>query len=166
MRKNDFVTAIFEEIKESLLAINSKLENGQSGNEKCKIVIPKEFKEFLYRSIDRSIRENVSRLDHLSQDQLRDLNQSVKELTKVQRKRRLIFRKLIFWQSTSAFLLIVGLVLFMHNRQLRDNDLKFRYIEACGGIDSRKLLELDTVFHAKRDEYVIKKIKERVGETK
>lgn len=173
MRKNDFITAIFEEIKESLLAIDGKLENGQSGNEKRKIVIPKEFIEFLNRSIDQSIRDNVSSLNHSSQDQTSDLNQkleglsqNVKELTKVQRKRRLIFRKLVVWQSISAFLLIIGLALFIHNKQLRDNDLKFRYIEACGGIDSEKLLKLDTLFHVKRDEYVIKKIKKRVGETK
>jgi hypothetical protein len=169
MRKNDFITAIFEEIKESLLVIDGKLENGQSGDEKRKIVIPKELIEFLNRSIDQSVRENALRLNHSSQDQFRDLNQkleglsqSVKELTIVQRMCRLIFRKLIVWQFLSVFLLIMGLVLFVNNRQLRDNDLKFRYIKACGGIDSKKLLKLDTVFHVNRDELVIEKMKNRL----
>jgi hypothetical protein len=166
MRKNDFITAIFEEIKESLHAIDGKLENGQSGNEKRKIVIPKEFIEYLNRSIDQSIRDNVSSLNHSSQDQTSDLNQkleglsqNVKELTKVQRKRRLLFRKLVVWQSIFAILLIVGLVLFVNSRQLRDNDLKFRYIEACGGIDSKRLLKLDSLFHVNRDELAIEKIR-------
>ncbi|WP_282126372.1 hypothetical protein [Marinifilum flexuosum] len=169
MKKNDFVTAIFEEIKESLLAIDSKLENGQAGNDKHKIVIPKELVEFLNRSIDQSVSENISRLNLSSQDQFRDLNQklgglihSVKELTKVRRKRKLIFRKLVVWQSISALLLMIGLTLFIHNRQLSDNALKFRYIEACGGIDSKKLLKLDTVFHVNRDELVIEKMKNRL----
>lgn len=168
MRKNDFITAIFEEIKESLLVIDGKLENGQSGDEKRKIVIPKELVEFLNRSIDQSVRENISRLNLSSQDQFRDLNQklgglihSVKELTKVRRKRKLIFRKLVVWQSISALLLMIGLTLFIHNRQLSDNALKFRYIEACGGIDSKKLLKLDTVFHVNRDELVIEKMKNK-----
>lgn len=169
MRKNDFVTVIFEEIKESLLAIDSKLENGQAGNEKRKIVIPKEFIEFLNRSIDQSVREYISSLNHSSQDQFRDLNQklgglsqNVKELTKVQRKRRMLFRKLIAWQFITAFLLIIGSVLFVHNRQLRDNDLKFRYIQNREGINSMGLRQLDTVFHVKRDELVIEKMRNRL----
>lgn len=173
MRQNDFITAIFEEIKESLLVIKGKLENGQSENEKRKIVIPKELIEFLNRSIDRSIRENVSRLNHLSQDQFRDLNlkleglsQSVKELTKVQRKRRLLFRKLVVWQLLSAILLIVGLVLFVNSRKLRDNDLKFRYIQNQGGVNYRGLQKLDTIFHVYRDERLINKIEKSVVEKK
>jgi hypothetical protein len=169
MRKNDFITAIFEEIKESLIVINGKLENGQPEHEKRKIVIPKELIEFLNRSIDQSIRENVSRLNHSSQDQFRDLNQkleglsqNVKELTKVQRKRRLLFRKLIAWQSLSAFLLIAGLVLFLHNKQLKNNDLKYRYIEACRGVDSGSLLELDTLFNVNRGELVIEEMKNKL----
>lgn len=169
MRKNDFVSAIFEEIKESLIAIDGKLENGQLENEKRKIVIPKELIEFLNRSIDQSVRENVSRLNHSSPDQFRDLNQKleglsqrIEELTEIQRKRRLVFRKLIVWQSVSAFLLIVGLVLFVNNMQKRDNDLKFRYIEACRGIDSRSLLELDTLFNVNRDELVIEEMKNKL----
>ncbi len=36
--------------------------------------------------------------------------------------------------------------LYVNNKQLKDNDLKFRYIEACGGGDSEGLLVLESVF--------------------
>ena len=171
MKKNDFVTAIFEEIKESLLAINKKLDSGQEEKEKPKVIIPKEMIKFLYQSIDSSVSKHFSRIYDSNHRQfinfiqdLKSLERKIDELTEIQRKRKLIFRKLVVWQSVFAFLLIMGLVLFVSNRQLRDNDLKFRYIKACGGINSKRLLELDTLFHVNRDELVIEKMRNRLEE--
>ncbi|MFA9370453.1 MAG: hypothetical protein ACERIH_01985, partial [Labilibaculum antarcticum] len=72
------------------------------------------------------------------------------------------FRKLVVWQSVAAVLFLVGFGLFVNNRQLRDNDLKFKFIQAQGGINSNGLSYLDTVFHVNKNELVIEKIKEKV----
>lgn len=52
--------------------------------------------------------------------------------------------------------------LFINNRQLRGNDLKFKYIQNQAGINANGLLKLDTVFHVNRDEAMIERIQEIV----
>ncbi|MGQ1911189.1 hypothetical protein ACT3CE_15565 [Marinifilum sp. RC60d5] len=43
----------------------------------------------------------------------------------------------------------------MNNRQVSDNDLKFKYIQNQGGVTSRVLLKLDTIFNVNRIVYFI-----------
>jgi hypothetical protein len=169
MGKNDFVAAMFEEIKETMAAINKKLELEKPADKEPKRVIPKQFWEFVHESINKSVHEHISvseqsirkQLNQLTQD-TKDLEQSVTEMTGEYKKRRMIFRKLVVWQSITVILFLGGIGLFVNNRQMRDNDLKFKYIQSQGGINSKGLLKLDTVFNMKRDELRNEKIKKMV----
>ncbi|WP_145957589.1 hypothetical protein [Labilibaculum antarcticum] len=169
MKRNDFVPAMFEEIKETMAAINKKLQQEKPDEKEPQKEISRQLLEFIYQSIHKSVRENISvseqstrkQLNQLTQD-TKDLEQRITEMTGQYKKRRLIFRKLVVWQSVAAVLFLLGIGLFVNNRQLRDNDLKFKFIQAQGGINSNGLSYLDTVFHVNRNELVIEKIKKKV----
>ncbi len=53
MGKSDFVTAMFEEIKEAMAVINKKLELEKSVDKEQKKVIPRQFLEFVHESINQ-----------------------------------------------------------------------------------------------------------------
>ncbi|MFA9371477.1 MAG: hypothetical protein ACERIH_07175 [Labilibaculum antarcticum] len=173
MKKDDFVPAMFEEIKETMAAINKKLQQEKPDEKEHQKVISRQLLEFIYQSIHKSVRENISvseqstrkQLNQLTQD-TKDLEQRITEMTGQYKKRRLIFRKLVVWQSVAAVLFLVGIGLFVNNRQLRDNDLKFKYIQSCEGIDSKNLAKLDTIFHVNRDELKVERIREIVEKEK
>lgn len=171
MEKNDFVAEMFEEIKESMIAINKKLELEKPTEKESKKAIQKQFLEFVSQSIYKSIRENILVMDQSSKGQLSELklnserlDRSIKEMIKQYKTRRLIFQKLIVWQVISAFLAVIGVFLLVNNQQMRDSDLKFKYIQTCGGINTKDLSKLDTIFHVNRDEMIIEKMRERVNQ--
>ncbi len=169
MKKNDFVPAMFEEIKESLELIQKKIEEEKPAEREAQKMIPRQLLEFIYQSIDKSIQQKISLSDQSALKQFnqliqetKELEQRIKELSDQNKKRSLMFRKLVVWQSIAAVLFLGGIGLFVNNQQLKDNDLKFKYIQSQGGVDSKGLLKLDTVFHVNRNELVIEKIKEKV----
>ena len=173
MKKDDFVPAMFEEIKETMAAINKKLQQEKPDEKEPQKVISRQLLEFIYQSIHKSVRENISVAEQSTRKQLnqltqgtKDLEQRITEMTGQYKKRRLIFRKLIVWQSIAAVLLLLTIGLLINNRQLRDNDLKFKFIQAQGGINSNGLSYLDTVFHLNRNELVIEKVKVKVRQEK
>lgn len=171
MENNDFVAEMFEEIKESMLAINKKLELKRPIEKEPKKAIQRQFLEFVSQTISKSIRENILVMNQSSKGQLNELklnserlDRSIKEMIKQFKNRGLIFRKLIAWQVMSVFLAMIGIILFVNNQQMKDNDLKFKYIQTCGGINTKDLSKLDTIFHVNRDEMMINRIEKMVNE--
>nr|WP_320117458.1 hypothetical protein [uncultured Marinifilum sp.] len=169
MKRNDFVSAMFEEIKEKLVLIQEKIEQDKSAEKEAQKMIPRQLLEFIYQSIDKSIQQKFSLSDQSTTRQFnqltqetQELKQKIRELSEQNKKRKLMFRKLVVWQSIAAVLLLLTIGLFLNNRLLRDNDLKFKYIQNQGGINSRGLLKLDTIFNVNRDEKVIERIQEAV----
>ncbi|HEY5590180.1 MAG TPA: hypothetical protein VIK55_04100 [Paludibacter sp.] len=51
---------------------------------------------------------------------------------------------------------------FRRISQLKDNDLKYRYIKSTNGINSENLYKLENIFHYDRDKKLIKKIRQDV----
>lgn len=169
MKRNDFVSAMFEEIKEKLVLIQEKIEQDKSAEKEAQKMIPRQLLEFIYQSIDNSIQQKFSLSDQSTTRQFnqltqetQELKQKIRELSEQNKKRKLMFRKLVVWQSIAAVLLLLTIGLFLNNRLLRDNDLKFKYIQNQGGINSRGLFKLDTIFNVNRDEKVIERIQEAV----
>ncbi len=60
MKKDDFVPAMFEEIKEIMVAINKKLQQEKPDEKEPQKVIPRQLLEFIYQSIHKSVHENIS----------------------------------------------------------------------------------------------------------
>ena len=169
MKRNDFVSAMFEEIKEKLVLIQEKIEQDKSAEKEAQKMIPRQLLEFIYQSIDNSIQQKFSLSDQSTTRQFnqltqetQELKQKIRELSEQNKKRKLMCRKLVVWQSIAAVLLLLTIGLFLNNRLLRDNDLKFKYIQNQGGINSRGLFKLDTIFNVNRDEKVIERIQEAV----
>jgi hypothetical protein len=48
------------------------------------------------------------------------------------------------------------------NNQLKDNDLKYRYIKSISGISSENLFKLERIFKYPREEKKIREIQEKV----
>jgi hypothetical protein len=53
---------------------------------------------------------------------------------------------------------------FNRNGQLKDNDLKYRYIKSLNGINSENLYKLENIFHYDRDKKLMKGIRQNVEE--
>jgi len=51
---------------------------------------------------------------------------------------------------------------FNRNGQLKDNDLKYRYIKSLNGINSANLYKLENIFHYDRDKKLMKEIRQNV----
>jgi len=51
---------------------------------------------------------------------------------------------------------------FNGNSQLKDNDLKYRYIKSLNGINSANLYKLENIFHYDRDKKLMKGIRQNV----
>jgi len=51
---------------------------------------------------------------------------------------------------------------FNGNSQLKDNDLKYRYIKSLDGINSKNLYKLENIFHYDRDKKLMKGIRKEV----
>lgn len=60
------------------------------------------------------------------------------------------------------FLLVNNAYQFKRNRNLSDNDLKYRLIKMYGGISANELDTLEVVFHRDRDKTVIRNIRNEV----
>lgn len=60
------------------------------------------------------------------------------------------------------FLLVSNAYQFKRNRNLSDNDLKYRLIKMYGGISTNELDTLEVVFHRDRDKTVIRNIRNEV----
>lgn len=78
-----------------------------------------------------------------------------------------------FQNSKAALTMIsMGLVILLsfggniwqldRNNQLKDNDLKYRYIKSINGISSQNLGKLEGVFHYQRDKNKIRAIRQKV----
>ena len=50
------------------------------------------------------------------------------------------------------------------NSQLKDNDLKFRYVKSTNGISSENLDKLEDIFQYQRDKKLIREIRGKVYE--
>lgn len=53
---------------------------------------------------------------------------------------------------------------FNRNSQLKDNDLKYRYIKSANGISPENLYKLEDIFHYNRNKKLIQEIHRKVGE--
>lgn len=69
---------------------------------------------------------------------------------------------------TMALLILVSLGgniwQFDRNSQLKDNDLKYRYIKSTNGITPENIYKLENIFHYQRDKKLIREIRGKVDE--
>lgn len=153
------LSIMFEEIKQllkQLLEQNKKQGSGQPTIDLQELVT--------------KIEISHEKKNKLVLEKLFELENSILE-PKVQKHQH---RIVVDIQSSWAFFSLIGmfLIIFLSgllhikqvdkNLQLRDNDLKYRYIKAFNKTESVSIYKLEDIFHYNRDEKMIRKIQEGV----
>ena len=186
---NNEVYALFEDIRNGLKGINSKLgnapkvSNSQSG-EQAQAVDLKPIKELFESSAKEHQQQTKAmltkfaeaevhasnRILHLLHDLKESLVRSSEERTDEPKEH--IHRHCFDIRSSKVFSLLVGMgvvcslsvwgniELWQSKRQYTDDALKFRVIRAWGGCDAKTILWLNDVFDIRRDEETIEWIRQ------
>ncbi len=108
------------------------------------------------------------------------IKQIDKKINQIKSQQNVVIRKehvfsVDFRNSKAALTMIsMGLVILLSfggniwqldmNNQLKDNDLKYRYIKSINGINSENLYKLENIFHSDRDKKLMKEIRQNVEE--
>ena len=181
---NNEVYALFEDIKNGLKSINSKLENapevsnGQStGQAPAMDLAPikelfdssaKEYQQQTKAMLTKFGEAEVhasNKILHLLRDLKDSFAQSPEEQTNKPQEH--IHRHCFDIRSSKVFSLLVGMgvvcglslwgniELWQSKRQYADDALKFRVIRSWGGCDAKHILWLNDVFDIRRDEDAI-----------
>ena len=122
------------------------------------------------QELETKIEVSHEKKNNLILEKLSQLENSILE-PKIQKHQH---RIVIDIQSSWAFFSLIGMffIIFLSgllhikqvdkNLQLRDNDLKYRYIKAFNKTDSVSIYKLENIFHYNRDEKMIRQIQEGV----
>ena len=186
---NNEVYALFEDIKNGLKGINSKLENAPkaSGNASAgqapamdlapiKELFDSSAKEhqaqtkaMLTKYAEAEVKTS-NRILHLLRDLKDSFAQSSEERTDEPQEH--IHRHCFDIRSSKVFSLLVGMgvvcglslwgniELWQSKRQYADDALKFRIIRSWGGCDAKHILWLNDVFDIRRNEETIDKLRQ------
>ena len=181
---NNEIYALFEDIRNGLKSINSKLENapeennGQSAGQApvmdlapIKDLFDSSEKEhqaqtkaMLTKYAEAEVKTS-NRILHLLRDLKDSFTQSSEEQTNEPQEH--IHRHCFDIRSSKVFSLLVGMgivcslsiwgniELWQSKRQYADDALKFRVIRSWGGCDAQHILWLNDVFDIRRDEETI-----------
>jgi len=187
MKENSFISAMFEEIKSKISAIEKKLEKddtppGHPGpatkkDEKGKAITAEELLRLVQKTIiystQKELQHAIPQLQNSKNEILDGINELRISLKNLKCSRKTIKKdfgisNLKLWKISSivasVLLLFCIIELKIENLRLADNDLKFRYIYLNQGIDSTGLHNLETIFHVSRDKELIKNIRQAVVE--
>lgn len=187
MKDNSFISAMFEEIKSKISAIDNKIEQimtptGQPDSatkeeEKGKAITAEELLRLVQKTIIYSTQKELQQALPLFQNYKDELLDGINELRIGLKNLKCSRKKIIkdfgisnlkLWNISSivasVLLLFCIIELKIENLRLADNDLKFRYIYWKQGIDSTGLHNLETIFHVSKDKELIKNIRQGVVE--
>ena len=181
---NNEVYALFEDIKNGLKSINSKLENapevsnGQSAGQAPAMDLDP-IKELFDSSAKEHQQQTKAMLTKFGEAEVNASNKilhllrDLKEMfvrnseERTDEPQEHIHRHCFDIRSSKAFSLLVGMgvvcslsiwgniELWQSKRQYADNALKFRVIRSWGGCDAKTILWLNDVFDIRRDENTI-----------
>ena len=186
---NNEVYALFEDIKNGLKSINSKLENapevsnGQSAEQAPAMDLAsikdlfdssakehqQQTKAMLTKYAEAGVKTS-NRILHLLRDLKDSFAQSSEEQTNEPQEH--IHRHCFDIRSSKVFSLLVGMgvvcslsiwgniELWQSKRQYADDALKFRVIRSWGGCDAKHILWLNDVFDIRRDEETIDQLRQ------
>lgn len=187
------ITLMFEEIKSMLTSIEKKLDT-RSGLKKSpssfdtavskpEVKIDASKLDQLIRMIFGHLRNSEIRIEQVSET-IRESERRV--ISKTEELKRTIesqkpdsvvrHHHVVDLKSSKVVITIVTLVVlllasvfgnvhqFEVNNQLKDNDLKYRYIKSINGISSKDLDKLEDIFQFHRDKNLIRKIRQEVGD--
>ena len=184
---NNEVYALFEDIRNGLKGINSKLgnapkvSNSQSG-EQAQAVDLKPIKELFESSAKEHQAQTKTMLTKFGEAEinasnkilhlLRDLKESFVRRSEESKNepQEHIHRHCFDIRSSKVFSLLVGMgvvcslsiwgniELWKSKRQYADDALKFRVIRSWGGCDAKAILWLNDVFDIRRDEKTIERL--------
>ncbi len=187
MSNNSLITAMFEEIKGRLSTIEKvmKKENtnqkpsGDASKQEVrqKSISAREFLKSIQQIVETLSQKDFDKMKSDIQCAITDLANSIEQLKSSieslkcfpkKKKKNLALSELKIWKigSITGLVLLffcIG-VLMVQNSRLKDNDLKYRYINSLQRIDSASLRNLETVFHVNRDKKFINEIREAVEE--
>lgn len=187
MSNNSLITAMFEEIKGRLSTIEKvmKKENtnqkpsGDASKQEVrqKSISAREFLKSIQQIVETLSQKDFDKMKSDIQCAITDLANSIEQLKSSieslkcfpkKKKKNLALSELRIWKigSITGLVLLffcIG-VLMVQNSRLKDNDLKYRYINSLQRIDSASLRNLETVFHVNRDKKFINEIREAVEE--
>ncbi len=187
MKSNAIISEMYEEIKSRLVAIEKNL-NGQNSRPK---VIDEERRLKNNRAAIESVLQQIN--NHLfsihsgigkvpvamqeSQKLVLSRLEKVQATITGQEKERTVRHHHVFdfksFKIVLAFVILVFVLLgaitgniyqYKFNLKMKDNDLKYRYIQMQGGINITDLSTLEDIFQDHRNKKLINKIREEVGD--
>jgi len=187
MKENSFISAMFEEIKSKISAIEKKLEKDETPpshpgpatkkDEKGKAITAEELLRLVQKTIiystQKELQHAIPQLQNSKNEILDGINELRISLKNLKCSRKKIIKdfgisSLKLWNIgliiVSVLFLFCMAALKIENSRLADNDLKFRYIYWNQGIDSTGLHNLETIFHVSKDKELIKNIRQGVVE--
>ena len=186
---NNEVYALFEDIKNGLKSINSKLENalevsnGQSEGQ-APVMDLASIKELFDSSANEHQAQTKAILTKYAEAEvktsnrilglLRDLKESFTQSSEERKDepQEHIHRHIFDIKSNKVFSLLVGMgvvcglslwgniELWQNKRQFADDALKFRVIRSWGGCDAKAILWLNDVFDIRRNERTIELLRQ------
>ena len=186
---NNEVYALFEDIKNGLKSINSKLENalevsnGQSEGQ-APVMDLAPIKELFDSSANEHQAQTKAILTKYAEAEvktsnrilglLRDLKESFTQSSEERKDepQEHIHRHIFDIKSNKVFSLLVGMgvvcglslwgniELWQNKRQFADDALKFRVIRSWGGCDAKAILWLNDVFDIRRNERTIELLRQ------
>ena len=186
---NNEVYALFEDIKNGLKSINSKLENalevsnGQSEGQ-APVMDLAPIKELFDSSANEHQAQTKAILTKYAEAEvktsnrilglLRDLKESFTQSSEERKDepQEHIHRHIFDIKSNRVFSLLVGMgvvcglslwgniELWQNKRQFADDALKFRVIRSWGGCDAKAILWLNDVFDIRRNERTIELLRQ------
>lgn len=186
MNKNSVLITMFEEIKRQISIIEKRFEQElnttvQTENpieevKKRKEITTEDLLTLIQKTIVQSTQKELSQAIPKIQDSnkkilegINDLQTNLKVLRcypKEKKEAPISNLKILKIGSiiVTSLLLFYIVALKFENSRLKDNDLKFRYINSIHGIDSTGLQNVETIFHIRRDKELINSIHKNVKE--
>ncbi|MBN2595887.1 MAG: hypothetical protein JXR82_03785 [Marinifilaceae bacterium] len=187
MNNNNFITALFEEIKSQISVIAKELEKDDTPRtqaelsakkeEKSKTITTEELLSLIQKAIIYSTKKEFQQAIPLLQNSKKELLEGINDLHidlknlkcyPNKNKKNTEINNFKLWKIGSIIvfmlLLFCVIVLKVENYRLSDNDLKFRYIHSNRGVNSTDLQNIETIFHISKNKELIKSMRKDVEE--
>lgn len=161
---SEIISIMFEEIKEKLQTIESKIPLKGNTESSCKFNkqdVESSFKDTNKREfslLNENIQNSTNKLIHIikglniQEDKPQVLSES-KTLNSTKQSR---FSTPIILILGIFISIIINIYLYSQVNKLHYNDLKYRYIQVCNGIENKKLNQLEDFFQTASSEKINK----------
>lgn len=190
-QNQNIIPILFEEIKEILHKIIQKLDNLQNTSKPTEINHPTDDAKFkrLEQQIQQIPKPDMERIERGQSAITQNCKVLFNTITQQDEKLKEILDRLeqqptqrpvqkhlhtIDIKSSKVVVTIIGLSLFLffsfvgniyqwkENAKLSNNDIKYRYIKICDGIDSKTLHKLETIFEYEPDKAKQKSLRQAI----